>query len=717
MRLVHAVAAAALAAVPLYGSEVSIAFAHPSGNRAVVELRHVSRVTDLAAAATMVRETAMDTPLTVDLAPGTWALDVRGNDTWHAQQTFTVSGDHTAVTANVWPAAIIQGRLAVAGMKNGISLRATFAPPDSAPAPLGTIDCSVDDKQAFVCRLPATALDVRLRIRGYVTRFFWNQQLAAKRLVDTGTIHFVPGAVLLGRVEIAADVPAAPRTVRVSASPANADQNARKVAMAAPLEDRGFFHIDGLPPGKYEVTAAGGKFRSRSLSIVVLPGLTAEMRDVLRIETPKSLRVVMNPPLDPSGKPWHVTVSQHLSEHHIEPISGSAASASGEWSSPPMYGGTYQLVVAASDGDPWYTDDVQAGDFEVTKNIDFAMQNVDAFVRLGDKPLHGTVALSAGTSTITFDTDDRGTWKGVLPASPAAWNAEITSDTPPVRRSIHNLRLNRRAESKDAELRIDLPLNAIMGTVARKDGKALEGALVRISGGESLQQLDVAQDGSFFVAGLASGRYTLSATAFLMDSPAVDVVVEDGGVPDPVRLVLDDSTKIHGQVVSDFGPVAGAEIVIASTDVPQSVSQNNVTDEKGEFSTTVSPGAREIDVFVAAPGFALKMFHTRIREASLIVPVDQRGGNLTVPAPHDGGPRHPYLVHNGMWYPADALDGRFARQESNRVVIRAIDPGAYTLCVATHDEANAARHGIMFARPCSNVFLAPYGNASFAGSD
>jgi hypothetical protein len=717
MRLVHSLAAAILAAAPLYANEVSIAFSQPSSSRVTVELRHVSRVADLAAAPAVLRETTMNMPLTVDLLPGTWALDVRGGDTWHAQQTFNVAADHTVVTANVWPAAIVHGRLDVEGMKDNVELRATFAPADDAPAPVGTVDCKVD-KQTFGCRLPATAIDVRLRVRGYVTKFFWNQQLETKKTVDAGTLHFVRGAVLLGRVEISKEVRVAPRSVRVSASPSNADQSATKIALSAALEDRGFFHIDGLPPGRYDVTAVGGKFRSRAVSIVVLPGLTAEMRDVLRIESPKTLRVVMNPALDPSGRPWHVSISQHLSEHHVETISGSAANAAGEWSSPPMYGGTYQLAVVASDGGEWYVDDVQAGDTDVTKNIDLAMQHVKALVSLGGKPLRGTVALSFGTSTMTFDTDDSGAWGGVLPAASGPSEAKITSDTPPVRRSMRDLHFKRAKDSDDAELRIDLPLNAVMGTVVRKDGKPLDGgAFVQIAGGEGLQQLNVAEDGSFFAAGLAAGRYAVSATAFLMDSPAVEVVVEDGGVPDPVRLVLDDSTKVHGQVVSDFGPVAGAEIVLASTDVPQSVSPLNMTDANGEFSTTVSPGAHEIDVFVAAPGFALKLFHTRIREASLIVPVDQRGGRLTVPAPHEGDPRHPYLVHNGMWYPADALDGRFAHAEGGTVVIPAIDPGAYTLCMATHGEANAARHGIMFSHPCSNRFLAPYGSASFSGSN
>lgn len=714
MRLSLAVAAAVLAAAPLCANEVIVSFSPPSARHATIELRRVTRVADLNAPPTVVRDATLDTPVVVDLAAGTWALRIRGAETWHAEQTFTVSSDRTTVTASVWPAAIVRGRLELPDGKEPADLRATFAPSDGSHAPVGTVECAIE-KQSFQCALPAAAVDIRLRIRGYVAKFFWDQQLAASKSLDVGSLRFARGAVLLGRVEIAPGLSTTPADVHVSATPSNADEAAKKVMTSARPEKRGFFHIDGLPPGKYDVTAFAGKYRSRPLTVVVLPGLTAEMRDTLLIETPKVLHVVTSPPLDPSGKPWQVTILRYLSERHTETISGSRASDTGEWSSPPLYAGTYQLSVAASDGSRWYVDDVQAGEADITKSVDLGVRKVKALVTLGGKPLRGNVALSADTSSITFETDEAGTWSGVLPSGPQSWDASVSSDVPPVRRLLHGLRLKRETESDTAQLTIDLPLNVITGTVVRRDGQPIDAALVRVSGAEGVQTLDVAQDGSFFAAGFRAGTYRVSAEAYLMDSPAVEVSIEDRSVPDPIRLVLDNSTKVHGQVVSEFGPVAGAEVVVASTDVPQGISAVNMTDEKGEFSTTVAPGAHEIDAFVAAPGFALKFFHTRIREGSLLISVDQRGGRITVPVLHDGDRRHTYLVHNGMWYPSDALDGRFAHQQDGQLVIPSIDPGAYSFCMATHEEADAARHGIMFGRPCKAAFLAPYGTLDLDG--
>lgn len=717
MRLRAAAAVVLLTAAPLAANEVAITFPPLSKEHVTVELRRVVRVADLSAAPAFVRETSLDTPVVLDLAPGTWAMDVRGAGVWHAQQTFNVAADHSDVVAKLWPAAALRGRFNADDAKTPVELRATFAPPDGGRSPAATVDCTTD-KDQFQCTLPATTLDVRLRIRGYVTKFLWNQTLAAGQAVDAGALHFARGAVLLGRAGIGSGVPGGLSNVLVSATPSNGDEAGKKVALMARPESRGFFHLDGLPPGKYDVIATAGKYRSRAIPIVVLPGLTAEMQDVLRVEPPHTFRVTLNPPTDPAGRPWQVTLSEHLSEHHVEPLTSSRADSAGEWSAANLYPANYQLTIDDHLGSSWYMGDVEVGDVDLDRNVDLAMGRATVRVTFGGKPLHAQVSLVGGPSDITFETDEDGKWSGAVPGGIERWTADVVCSAPPVRRTVHGLRLARTSGSDRGELEIDLPNNAIIGTVVRKDGQKIEHALVYLSGGESMQSVQVDDDGSFFIAGMAAGKYEVSAASFLMESPSVGVTLDEGSVPDPVRLVLDSSTKIHGQVMSEYGPVAGAQVVIASTDVPQAVSMINMTDANGDFSTTCPPGAKEVDVFVEAPGFSLKFFHTHVHSGSLTIPVDQRGGRIVVAAPRDGDRHRPYLVHNGMWYPADALlTSSYAHQEGSEIVITAIDAGAYSLCLATDSDANAARHGILFARPCASAFLAPFGTASFGGSE
>lgn len=715
MRL-RAAAAVLLTAAPLAAAEVAITFPPSSKDRVTVELRHVVRVADLTAAPAVVREASLDTPLIVDLAPGTWAMDVRGASVWHAQQIFNVTADHGDVVAKVWPAAVVRGRFKADDAKAPIKIQATFAPPENSRSPAGTVDCAIA-RDEFRCQLPATPLDVRLRIRGYVTKFLWNQPLAAGQTIDAGAVHFVRGAVLLGRAEIGAGVPSALSDVRISATPSNGEEAAKKVGIVTRPESRGFFHLDGLPPGKYDVAAVAGKYRSRAIPVVVLPGLTAEMRDALRVQPPHAFRVMLNPPTDPTGHPWQVTVSSYLSEHHIEPITSSRTNAAGEWSASTLYPANYEVSVEDSSGSSWYTGDVELGDVDLDRSIDLTVEHTAVRVTFGGKPLRTAVSLMGGPSTINFETGDDGGWSGVLPAGVGDWTANIVCNTPPVRRTVRGLKPAHHSGSETRELDIELPNNAIMGTVVRKDGQKIDHALVYVGGGESVQSVEVDGDGTFFIAGMAPGKYELNAASFLMESPSIGVTVGEGSVPDPVRLVLDGSTKIHGQVMSDYGPVAGAQVVVASTDVPQGISMINITDANGEFSTTAPSGAKEIDVFVEAPGFALKFFHTHVHDAMLIIPVDQRGGRIIVTVPRDGERHRPYLVHNGMWYPADALlSSSYAHQEGGEIVIPAIDAGAYSLCMATDDDANATRHGVMFSHPCNNAFLAPYGEASFSGA-
>jgi hypothetical protein len=490
MRLRAAAAAVLFTASPLAANEVAITFPLASHDRLTVELRHVDRLADLTAAPAVVRDASSDMPLVVDLSPGTWAMDIRGASVWHAQQTFDVTADHTDVSAKVWPAAVLRGRFTTDDAKGPVELRATFAPPDGSRSPAATVECTIE-KDQFRCGLPATALDLRLRIRGYVTKFLWNQSLTAGQVIDAGTLRFARGAVLLGRAEIAVGVPGALPDVRISAVPSNGEDAGKKVAIVARPESRGFFHLDGLPPGKYDVTATAGKYRSRTIPVVVLPSLTAEMRDVLRVQPPHTLRVTLNPSVDPGGHPWQVTLSSHVSEHHVEPVTGSRANAAGEWSASKLYPAIYQLSIDDNAGSSWYVGDVEAGDADLVRNVDLSVARVTVHVTFAGKPLRTQVLLIGGPSDINFETDEDGKWSGAIPSGVEDWTANIVCAAPPVRRTVRGLKLAHHSGSDTATLQIDLPNNAIMGTVVRKDGQKTEHALVYVAGGESVQSVEV----------------------------------------------------------------------------------------------------------------------------------------------------------------------------------------------------------------------------------
>jgi len=329
------------------------------------------------------------------------------------------------------------------------------------------------------------------------------------------------------------------------------------------------------------------------------------------------------------------------------------------------------------------------------------------------KGVSAHIDLTDERSSISFESDDDGRFTGAVPLSSPEWTATIKSDSPPIRSKIEHLRPVKRSDSNEADLVLHLPNTAISGTVVAEDGAPVA-ALVNVSGGTAIQQVRSADDGSFFVSGLPTGHYALQASAFLKESDPYELNVSEDAVADAVKLVVQDVEKVHGRVMSEFGPVPGAIVVITPTDVPTRITPINWTDEAGEFSTYVAHAARQVNIFVAAPGYAVKFFHSPMHQGLLTIPVSQSGGSIRV-AKH-AGENAPYLIHNGA---IESVDGmRFASavvDQGDAFLLPAIDAGPYQLCFLTPDEATVARGaGALPGDRCESAFLAPFGTLSFA---
>jgi hypothetical protein len=434
----------------------------------------------------------------------------------------------------------------------------------------------------------------------------------------------------------------------------------------------------------------------------VKPFVSAEMHDVLRLQHAKSLRVFVIPPFDPHGRPWRVEL-----DHRV-----STASVTGEWSVRQLPAGRYDLRVLASDQNEWHRETVEIAD-DVSMNVVVAPRIVHGVLTRAGKGVSAHVELANEQSAITFDTDDEGRFTGAVPLSSPEWTATVQSDSPPIRCKLEHLRPSKRSDSSDADLMIHLPNTAINGTVVDEDGAPVA-ALVNICGAGAIQQVRAGDDGSFFVAGLPAGHYGLQASAFLKESDPFELSVTDDTVADAVKLVVQDVEKIHGRVISDFGPVSGTIVVVTPTDVPSRMTPVNWTDEAGEFSTFVGHGARQVNVFVAAPGYPLKFFHSMMHQGLLTIPVGQPGGSIRVAK--RSGDNEPYLLHNGaiesvagMAFASVVID------QDDVYLLPAVEAGAYALCFLTRDEATVARtSGSLPSGRCQSAFLAPFGTLAFA---
>jgi len=228
-----------------------------------------------------------------------------------------------------------------------------------------------------------------------------------------------------------------------------------------------------------------------------------------------------------------------------------------------------------------------------------------------------------------------------------------------------------------------------------------------------LVQAQIEKDGQFEIAGLSPSSYAVYATSYLQQSDPVDVTIADEDSPEPLRLVLRDEQKVSGRVVSDVGPVPGAQVLLMPTDVPVTAAGYNFTNEIGEFAATVAPKARQIDIFVASAGYAYRMTHTGIQSGGLTLKLDQQSGVLVIPGPtHDF---HPILHHAGAWRFAEAIALEWPATQLRvdsigkaQMILPGMEPGPYRVCLITFAQLPQLRFA--GALPgCADGFLAPYG--------
>ena len=692
---------------------------------ATLLLRKLERISDVDAGnPTRVEHASVTLPATLDLPDGAWSLDVRAEQWWHARQFFSVRRTRE-VSIDLWPAGVLVGRLKMTdGSVMPRALTCRFAPSEGGiSVPSGEVSCPVDEG-AFRCAIAAGKLDLRLRCEGCIAQYLWKTTIE-QRPTEIGTLRLARGASLAGRVQFGRGAKGDFKRVRVTASPANlqgferAVEEARKLAVLSTgvSATNGVFHFDGLAPGGYVLSATTPDgLSSLKTEVTVLQNAFAELRDPLHLDAPQRMAISIAPPADPSGARWHITVDRAAAAHEMDTVADTYATPSGEWSSSPLHAGTYIIRVGPTAGGTWKSETVALTDHSFKATWSIGMRDVHGKVTLGGTPLASRLTFHAdeGRTRTVLTSPPEGEFTGSVPDTSADdWTVVVESREPRMKRALH-------VDAGDfAHLKLDIPLTLMTGTVVDSTGHPVAAAGVNVWAASradvGLVQTQTADDGTFLVAALPPGKYSAHAEVFLKESKAVEVTIGDES-PIPLRLMLEDEQKVPGRVVSEFGPVAGADVLLIPTDVPAEGVHVNHTDISGEFSGTVAPGAREIDVIVAPPGFAFRMVHTRLYTGMMLnLKVEQRLGTIVLPL--RSGATRAFLSHAGALVSAESIPfnwpsatiQRLSGVEA-RLVLAAAEPGPYLLCYLKNEEAAAFRAGVIDREThCSEGFLAPFG--------
>ena len=711
--------AAAVASTAL-ANDLAITLEPPDGDATIVLQ---PALTAAGAAPTVIRVAAKGAaPIHVDIAPGQWMLHVESTRGWHAPQFVSVAGATTEAVAWLLPSGSVTGTVT---SKEQRKLPAEMIVRFSSEKLNGESVCPVADGR-FRCQLPAGTFDLRMRPADALTRFFWTKTIEVGKATDVGEVTLQRGASIIGRVIPARGVTADLKKIVVTARPSAVDTDDPVVraiglmTLTATLEPKGLFHIDGVAPGDYTLRAAvGRRLMSQSVIVLVHPGVTSELKDPLVIDRPKTLRVTITPPLDPANKPWRVDVGRQIGINRDEGVAASNASATGEWTSPPLIGGKYSVSVSPSTGGTWFNELFTVDRTDLVIPLTLASRPLRGHITLGGKPLAAKLTLTPeGNRMLDAEamSDEGGDFATVLPANAAdkRWTVVIESNAPVVRRTLRGVTTKPRDDSNAVEMSLELPLNALAGTVVDKEGKPVPLAIVNatLPGDEHHEfwQSKTEVDGSFQVAGLAAGKYEVSVQDYMRESRPVTATVVDDAPPELLRIVLDDDVEVHGRIFSEFGPVGGAIAFLTPTDIAVGAVGQAESDATGEFASIVPAAAREVNVFVAPPGFVLKLFHTHLQPGKMMnIPVDQRGGTLIVPGA--SGTLLPQLAHAGATSSALLIPEpwRTTPVEAERVVLESLEPGSWTLCMIAPNEYAAFDAGFRPDDRCASGFLPPFG--------
>jgi hypothetical protein len=676
-------------------------------------------------------------PSSIELPSGRWSLQAEAVGYWGAPEYLDVGAEAREVTLDLWPAGRVEGGFILpegeqAPKEIAVFFRSDPGSPGALPPPSKAL-CPVTDG-TWHCTLPAGFLDLRFQADGFIPRYQWGIAVPRGRALSLGRFDLSRGSAVLGWV-VTADRSRIAEGTRAEVRPRmggslrqeGEEKRVQSLAFSAPVNERGFFQVDGVPPGAYVVEVHQAPFAPATATVRVVAGEVTEVANPpLLLDLPKSLEVFLNPPVDPAGEPWSVRLAQlDRGTMAMKTFATELADEAGAWKKPGLAKGTYLLKVGPKSGDTWLTQELEIDDNPAPVYLDLKLVKVTGTVRWGKNPLPAVLTFGGrfGSSKITVQADAEGRFELYLP-KPGEWPVWISSDTPPVARELGKVRIEPRLGKEVAEIDLVLPDTELRGRVVDESGKSVPKAIVSVKSADTSEPLvqDWADEkGRFALVGLPAGKLLVAADGGEeLYSDLVPVQVAEGSKAGEVKLVVRSQVRITGTLVSPAGVVPGARIKAAPAGVPYFGVRSVTSDARGRFELVLAPSAREMFIAVAAPGFAFRMLRLPVpADRQLTLGVEQSVGTLILEtgSPHlNPEPDGPvvYLFHQGSveglpLLNAWALSSGALPEDPAVSTVPAMEPGDYRACWVLPAERAGLDFGIVPQGRCAEGFLSPNG--------
>jgi hypothetical protein len=666
----------------------------------------------------------------IDLEPGrTWEVHFEGKGFWGEPLTLAqLPAAAESRRLRVFPAGKVRAKLAtVAGERPLKSLALRLQPalaPNSDPFE-AVIACPVADG-VLACSVPVGRFDLRLRAEGgWAPIYLWDVPVAAGKETPLGELRLRRGASVSGWVQTA-EGGSPSHDCRLKLSPASADSDDPKVqdqieksSLEVQPNEKGFFQIVGVPPGRYELTARQpGYAEIRTGPVDVRPDLESQVIDRLTLARPVKFDIALDPPLEPYGRPWRIELSRRAdpSETPASFLAGKA-SQEGIWHVPGVAPGIYELSVRGELKDVWYREFLEIHPGQSDLRIDLPVLRVEGRILIGKEPLAATLWLSQkGGRRLRFDSDERGRFSGVLPGE-GLWAPKVEMATGKLQVSLESIEIKPPQGKNLAQVEIPVPDTKLAGQVVDEEGHPLPAAKVFAASTErkGTNPFETDEKGEFSVRGLQPGSWLVKAEQGDRQSDFQPVSLPAEGEAPWLRIVARKLQTLEGRIVSAAGPVAGARVLAWPPFNGQSGAgmADAVSGGDGSFHVELPAGTALLNLAVLPPGYAMRLTAVPVSPGQPIeIPVEPQGGTLILDMPEDGPT--PILVHGGVYVLPMALK-MWARMQggratdSGRLVLPAVEAGPYSVCRGAAAVTRMKEGGEPPAAGCTSGVLAPNG--------
>lgn len=579
--------------------------------------------------------------------------------------------------------------------------------------------CVVHEDGSFSCTVPEGQLDLKLRVPGYASRYFWQVSVPRGHLVDLGKLSLIPGSSVAGWVFLDGDDADLEQTEvflqrpeLVGGDPEDTRARGAFLAEKQNPNSRGFFHFEGLTAGKYQLIGTHRGFASVSSPVVNLEeGVEAALREPMMLIRAIDTEVAISPPHDAWGYPWQVRLfSKNQQSFTQDPAGVTVDELTGGATIPGVAPGDYWLEISDSKSNHWIDEDVlvYSGMPPIEVSADFLM--VEGHISVGDKPIAAWLEFSSRGRSIRFSSDSEGRFEGALPES-GEWEVQVSLHDQQKIEVLDGVEVPPPSSLGFSRVDIELPGLSVEGRVVNEQGdavaKASVFAQVEVTPADHAATTPIdtqtltGVDGKFRLVGLPAGRLTTYSRKGGSTSDSVLVLLSDGIDNPPITLTLQEEHIVVGTILGPAGPISSANVIVVpvfQSNVGLARVVPSVSGVDGRFEVRVPAWATEVDLVVLPPGYTAFFKRIEIQDdREIAVPIEDRGGELRLRWVSSSGAdvdvaslQRPRFFYGNMpllepvlrnW--AGYNPGGFWDSDSGRATIPGMPAGEYSICSAT----------------------------------